>query len=175
MINLDNYKKHNTPRISRVPRKYGAIIHYIGKSNSCEAAGEPWKYIPWTRAYTKGCNLPDELAGKVPSDVSLADAFLCSLYDQITVNKILDDARKDPHVKMALTLQDQELQQTLAAAIQTLSPRERQIITLRFGLGGGKEQTQKEVADQLGISQSYISRLEKRIIHRLKKEILRLS
>ncbi len=63
----------------------------------------------------------------------------------------------------------------LAAAIQTLSPRERQIITLRFGLGGGKEQTQKEVADQLGISQSYISRLEKRIIHRLKKEILRLS
>jgi len=44
-----------------------------------------------------------------------------------------------------------------------------------FGLGGGKEQTQKEVADRLGISQSYISRLEKRIIQRLKKEILRLS
>ena len=63
----------------------------------------------------------------------------------------------------------------LAAAIQMLSPREKQIITLRFGLGGGKEQTQKEVADQLGISQSYISRLEKRIINRLKKEILRLS
>ena len=63
----------------------------------------------------------------------------------------------------------------LAAAINTLSPRERQIITLRFGLGGGKEQTQKEVADQLGISQSYISRLEKRIIIRLKKEILRMS
>ncbi|MBM6909488.1 RNA polymerase sporulation sigma factor SigE [Oscillibacter valericigenes] len=63
----------------------------------------------------------------------------------------------------------------LAAAISVLSPREKQIITLRFGLGGGKEQTQKEVADQLGISQSYISRLEKRIINRLKKEILRLS
>ena len=63
----------------------------------------------------------------------------------------------------------------LAAAINTLSPRERQIITLRFGLGGGKEQTQKEVADQLGSSQSYISRLEKRIINRLKKEILRMS
>ena len=46
---------------------------------------------------------------------------------------------------------------------------------MRFGLGGGKERTQKEVADQLGISQSYISRLEKRIISRLKKEILRLS
>ena len=63
----------------------------------------------------------------------------------------------------------------LAAAINMLSPREKQIITLRFGLGGGREQTQKEVADQLGISQSYISRLEKRIISRLKKEILRLS
>ena len=63
----------------------------------------------------------------------------------------------------------------LAAALNILTPRERQIITLRFGLGGGREQTQKEVADQLGISQSYISRLEKRIISRLKKEILRLS
>nr|WP_326176162.1 RNA polymerase sporulation sigma factor SigE [uncultured Oscillibacter sp.] len=63
----------------------------------------------------------------------------------------------------------------LAAAINTLSPREKEIITLRFGLGGGKEQTQKEVADRLGISQSYISRLEKRIINRLKKEILRMS
>ena len=63
----------------------------------------------------------------------------------------------------------------LAAAINVLSPREKQIISLRFGLGGGREQTQKEVADRLGISQSYISRLEKRIISRLKKEILRLS
>ena len=63
----------------------------------------------------------------------------------------------------------------LNAAVNTLSPREKQIISLRFGLGGGRERTQKEVADQLGISQSYISRLEKRIITRLKKEILRLS
>ena len=63
----------------------------------------------------------------------------------------------------------------LATALESLSPREKQIITLRFGLNGTKEQTQKEVADHLGISQSYISRLEKRIISRLKKEILRLS
>ena len=63
----------------------------------------------------------------------------------------------------------------LQAAINILSPREKEIITLRFGLNGGQEQTQKEVADRLGISQSYISRLEKRIISRLKKEILRLS
>ncbi|MBR7146913.1 MAG: sigma-70 family RNA polymerase sigma factor, partial [Oscillospiraceae bacterium] len=63
----------------------------------------------------------------------------------------------------------------LAAAIEKLSEHEREIITLRFGLGGREEQTQKEVADRLGISQSYISRLEKRIIHRLKREIIRMS
>ena len=65
--------------------------------------------------------------------------------------------------------------QLLAAAISKLAPREREIITLRFGLGGRREQTQKEVADQLGISQSYISRLEKRIIQRLRREILKMS
>ena len=65
--------------------------------------------------------------------------------------------------------------EVLFRAISLLPSRERQIITMRFGLGGGRERTQKEVADTLGISQSYISRLEKRIISRLKKEILRLS
>lgn len=64
--------------------------------------------------------------------------------------------------------------QLLRQALEKLDERERTIITLRFGLGGGEEQTQKEVADQMGISQSYISRLEKRIIQRLKKEMLRL-
>ena len=63
----------------------------------------------------------------------------------------------------------------LAEAVAKLSPRERDIITMRFGLGGGRELTQKEVADRLGISQSYISRLEKRIILRLRREILRMS
>lgn len=62
----------------------------------------------------------------------------------------------------------------LLTAVSRLSERERTIITLRFGLDGRRERTQKEVADQLGISQSYISRLEKRIIDRLKKEILRM-
>ena len=64
--------------------------------------------------------------------------------------------------------------QLLRQALERLEPREKQIITLRFGLDGRQERTQKEVADQLGISQSYISRLEKRIISRLKKEILRM-
>ena len=65
--------------------------------------------------------------------------------------------------------------QLLSAAIEKLSEREREIIVLRFGLQGHQEQTQKEVADRLGISQSYISRLEKRIISRLKREILKMS
>ena len=65
--------------------------------------------------------------------------------------------------------------QLLWTALRKLSDRERQIISMRFGLSGGREYTQKEVADRLGISQSYISRLEKRIIARLKKEILKLS
>ena len=56
-----------------------------------------------------------------------------------------------------------------------LSGREQEIITMRFGLGGRRELTQKEVADRLGISQSYISRLEKRIITRLRREIVKMS
>ena len=65
----------------------------------------------------------------------------------------------------------------LRKALETLNEREQRIIFMRFGLGKGqdKELTQKEVADQLGISQSYISRLEKKIMKRLKKEILRLE
>lgn len=63
----------------------------------------------------------------------------------------------------------------LRVAMRMLSPREQEIMRLRFGLMGNKELTQKEVADILGISQSYISRLEKRIIKRLKKEILKMN
>lgn len=62
----------------------------------------------------------------------------------------------------------------LQQALEKLTQRERTIIVLRFGLSGKEEMTQKEVADLLGISQSYISRLEKRIILRMRKEILRL-
>jgi len=64
--------------------------------------------------------------------------------------------------------------QLLRQAMDRLEPREREIITLRFGLNGRRECTQKEVADRLGISQSYISRLEKRIISRMKKEMIRM-
>ncbi len=59
----------------------------------------------------------------------------------------------------------------LRQAVSHLSPRERQIMEMRFGLNGEKEKTQKEVADAIGISQSYISRLEKKIIRRLRTEL----
>jgi len=67
---------------------------------------------------------------------------------------------------------DKEL---LGKALEKLNNREKKIIELRFGLyGGGEEKTQKEVADLLGISQSYISRLEKKIIERLKREMAKM-
>lgn len=65
--------------------------------------------------------------------------------------------------------------QLLHLAMDRLSDREKLIMELRFGLDNGEEKTQKEVADRLGISQSYISRLEKRIIRRLRKEFCRLE
>jgi RNA polymerase sporulation-specific sigma factor len=61
----------------------------------------------------------------------------------------------------------------LRQAVEELPPREKEIVLMRYGLQGYQELTQKEVAEKLGISQSYISRLEKRIMLRLKKEILR--
>ena len=73
------------------------------------------------------------------------------------------------------SMDDKVEKQLLHSALSKLPSREMQIMRLRFGLGGGKELTQKEVADQLGISQSYISRLEKRILARLNSELTRMS
>ena len=72
-------------------------------------------------------------------------------------------------------MDDKVEKQLLRDALEKLPGRERQIMQLRFGLGGRRELTQKEVADRLGISQSYISRLEKRILARLNTELTRLS
>ena len=71
-------------------------------------------------------------------------------------------------------IEDDVDRKLLFDAMEKLEAREKQIITMRFGLDGRPERTQKEVADSLGISQSYISRLEKRIINRLKREILKM-
>lgn len=73
-------------------------------------------------------------------------------------------------------IEDEIDKKLLKKALETLTEREKLIISLRFGLNGREEEkTQKEVADLLGISQSYISRLEKKIIHRLKKEMIKME
>lgn len=69
-------------------------------------------------------------------------------------------------------LENEVYQKLLKTSISKLNKREKNIMELRFGFQSGKEKTQKEVADMLGISQSYISRLEKKIINKMKKEIL---
>lgn len=75
----------------------------------------------------------------------------------------------DPEIVYKHQEEDEE-RKTLRKALERLNFRERQIMHLRFGLGGEDELTQKEVADLLGISQSYISRLEKKIVERLRKD-----
>ena len=72
-------------------------------------------------------------------------------------------------------LEDEVNKKLLYGAMKKLGPREKELMEMRFGIKSGKEMTQKEVADRLGISQSYISRLEKRIITRLQNEIKKLG
>ena len=72
-------------------------------------------------------------------------------------------------------MEDEVEHELLNKALEKLSDRERDIIDMRFGLKNGEVRTQKQVADAMGISQSYISRLEKRIMKRLKREIVRMQ
>ncbi len=87
---------------------------------------------------------------------------------------LLSDILGTDEDEVARPLEDDAEKKMLMQAISTLAERERNIILMRFGLPNGKEYTQKEVADIMGISQSYISRLEKRIIDHLRRELLRL-
>ena len=80
----------------------------------------------------------------------------------------------DPDV-VSRDMEDEVEHELLNKALSKLSDRERDIIDLRFGLKTGEAQTQKQVADAMGISQSYISRLEKRIMKRLKRDLLRMQ
>lgn len=86
---------------------------------------------------------------------------------------LLSDILGTDEDEVSRPLEDDADKQMLMESISTLSHREQSIILMRFGLPLGREYTQKEVADKMGISQSYISRLEKRIIERLRKEMLR--
>ena len=90
--------------------------------------------------------------------------------NELVLYDLLQDEAPTPQVSMEYSLEKQILWQVL----NKLNNRERTIMLMRFGLEGREERTQKEVADDLGISQSYISRLEKRIVVRIKKEMLKV-
>ncbi|MBE6635114.1 MAG: sigma-70 family RNA polymerase sigma factor [Ruminococcaceae bacterium] len=84
---------------------------------------------------------------------------------------LLSDVLGSEPDSVSRAMEEDEERRIVREAVQNLSERERIIIEMRFGLCGGNELTQKEVADALGISQSYISRLEKKIMHSLRKKI----
>jgi RNA polymerase sporulation-specific sigma factor len=88
---------------------------------------------------------------------------------------LLSDVLGTDNDLISKPIEEQVDRQLLHLAMGRLTNREKVIMELRFGLDNGVEKTQKEVADRLGISQSYISRLEKRIIRRLRKEFCRLE
>ena len=84
---------------------------------------------------------------------------------------LLSDILGSDEVDVVTEITEREEREAIRACVSRLQERERVIIELRYGLNGGEEMTQKEVADLLGISQSYISRLEKKIIARLRQEM----
>ena len=86
---------------------------------------------------------------------------------------LLSDILGNIEDTVSYELEQREEKRAVRDAVACLAPRERELIELRYGLSGGEEMTQKEVADLLGISQSYISRLEKRILSHLREEIKR--
>jgi RNA polymerase sporulation-specific sigma factor len=92
--------------------------------------------------------------------------------NELLLSDVLDDKESNLAYKAVEDEVDRDL---LQRAMVKLTGRERRIMELRFGLRDGRERTQKEVADLLGISQSYISRLEKRIIKRLRREIQKME
>ena len=88
---------------------------------------------------------------------------------------LLSDILGTDGEEVSRELEDEVDRRLLWAALSRLSPRERRIVEMRFGLGHRSPRTQKQVADAMGISQSYISRLEKRIMDHLKREIIKMQ
>ena len=101
-------------------------------------------------------------------DISIDDAL--SVDSDGNELNLIDILYTDEY-EVSRNIEEESERQILWQSIHTLPKREKEIILMRFGLNGVPEKTQKEVADEIGISQSYISRLEKRIFKKLKKEI----
>ncbi len=104
------------------------------------------------------------------NDISIDDAL--SVDSDGNELNLIDILYTDEY-EVSKSMEEESEKQILWKSILSLNNRDRNIILMRFGLGGVQEKTQKEVADEIGISQSYISRLEKRIFKKLKKEIER--
>ncbi len=85
---------------------------------------------------------------------------------------LLSDVLGSDGEEVSQQLETEDERELLKSVVNALQPREKQIMEMRFGMNGYEEYTQKQVADTLGISQSYISRLEKRILAKLKKQIV---
>lgn len=104
------------------------------------------------------------------NDISIDDAL--SVDSDGNELNLIDILYTDEY-EVSKAMEEESEKQILWKSILSLNNRDRNIILMRFGLGGVQEKTQKEVADEIGISQSYISRLEKRIFKKLKKEMER--
>ena len=121
----------------------------------------------------------EQLVGKLASgDEEVRNTLIAevSFYEPLNIDwdgneLLLSDILGTENDTVYNLIEDEVDKQLLFLALKNLNEREKEIVKLRFGLSGNTEKTQKEVADMLGISQSYISRLEKKIINRLKKEI----
>lgn len=109
---------------------------------------------------------------KMKAEVSLYEPLNTDYEGNVLM--LSDVLGSDPD-EIYLGVEEKDEKEMLRATFSKLGARERQIVELRFGLDGKDEMTQKEIADMMGISQSYISRLEKKIISQLKKEILKLG
>ena len=106
-------------------------------------------------------------ANKTINDLSLDDS-MTSEDDEtgLSLGEVIPDTKE---MYSSIELEDQK--KYLLQAIERLNDREREIMCMRYGINGYDEQTQKEIADSMNISQSYISRLEKKILHKLRKQI----
>ncbi len=103
-------------------------------------------------------------------EVSIDEPLSCDFDgNELLLSEVLCDNSADVHER----LEQEEEFCMIRRAVEKLTGREREIISRRFGLGGVREMTQKELADSMGISQSYISRLEKKIIKKLERDIMR--
>ena len=131
--------------------------------------GDVVKYLEDNNIFAIDMNNLDTLNNKIKGEISIDEP----LNKDCDGNELLlsDILGTDPDIT-SRKLEDEVDKKLLKASILKLNPREKNIMEMRFGFKTGKEKTQKEVADELGISQSYISRLEKKIIDKMKKDIM---